>query len=191
MFVLKRANIACRQHMTKVYYFKRILNNFRFIQLQIGVYILVQLLSVTTAISNQIKCCLTTNRGNFPEIQYGFYRYALLADLIDLLLKEHLRRTQEKLERDFSQHHYERSLNLCDCSSTQVSLFLSTGKAGIVNVQGRAMLCIGIWVDQLARLSTLSQSQAPSPILLKVCRNFKESQHFDLLIKMSWRSNVP
>ena len=36
----------------------------------------------TTAISNQIKYYLTTNRGNFLEMQCGFYRYALLADLL-------------------------------------------------------------------------------------------------------------
>ena len=34
----------------------------------------------TTAISNQIKYYLTTSRGNFLEIQYGIYRYALIAD---------------------------------------------------------------------------------------------------------------
>ena len=52
-----------------------------------------------------------------------------------LLLKEHLRRTREKLERDRSEHHCERSLKLCDWSSIQVSLFLLTVEAGIVNVQ--------------------------------------------------------
>ena len=35
----------------------------------------------------------------------------------------------------------------------------------------------GIWDVDLQN----AQSQAPSPILLKVCRNFKEGQHFDLL----------
>ena len=57
---------------------------------------------------------------------------------------------------------------VCDWSSTQVSLFLLTELAGIMNVQGCGM-----------HLSTLTQSQAPSPILLKVYRNFKEGQHFD------------
>ena len=33
-----------------------------------------------------------------------------------------------------------------------------------------------------ARLSTLKQGQAPSSILLKVFRSFKEGQNFDLLI---------
>ena len=37
MFVLKRANIACKQQMTTVTYLNNILNNFRIIQLQIGI----------------------------------------------------------------------------------------------------------------------------------------------------------
>ena len=49
-----------------------------------------------------------------------------------LLLKEHLRRTQEKLERDCLEHHCERSLKFCDWSRTQTSLFLLTGEAGWV-----------------------------------------------------------
>ena len=42
----------------------------------------------------------------------------------------------------------------------------------------RAVVCVGIWVDEVARLNTLTQNQEPSPILLKVWRNFKEGQHF-------------
>ena len=102
-------------------------------------------------------------------------------------LKEHLPRTQEKLEGACLDHHCERSLNLCDSSSTQLSLFLLTGEAGIVNIQGCGMYWYLGW---LARLRTLTQTQASSPILLKVCRNFKESQHFDLLIEMSWKSDI-
>ena len=56
-----------------------------------------------------------------------------------LLLKQHLQRTQEKLERNCLEHHCERSLNLCDWSSTQVSLLLLTAEAGIVIVQGCGM----------------------------------------------------
>ena len=88
----------------------------------------------TTAISNQIKYYSTTNRGNFLEMQHGF-GCALLA-YCGLLLKEHLPRTQEKLEHDYLEHHCKRSLKFFDWSSTQVSLFLLTGEAGIVNVQG-------------------------------------------------------
>ena len=33
-----------------------------------------------------------------------------------LSLKEHLPRTQERLEGDYLEHHCERSLNLCDWS---------------------------------------------------------------------------
>ena len=55
------------------------------------------------------------------------------------LLKEHFPRTQEKLERGRLEHHCERSVKFCDWSSTQISLFLVTGEAGIVNVQGCGM----------------------------------------------------
>ena len=53
-----------------------------------------------------------------------------------LLLKEHFSRTQEKLEHDCLEHHCERSLKLCDWSSTLVSLLLMSGEAGIVNFWG-------------------------------------------------------
>ena len=65
-----------------------------------------------TVISNQIKYYLTKNRENFPEVQYVFYRYALLADLLWLIVKEYLPRTQQNLERDCLEHHCERSLKL-------------------------------------------------------------------------------
>ena len=57
-----------------------------------------------------------------------------------LLLKEHLPRTHKKLDRDCLERHFERSLMLRDCSSTQVSLFLLAGEVGIVNFWGRDML---------------------------------------------------
>ena len=56
-----------------------------------------------TAISKQIKYYLTTNRGNFLEMQYGFYRYGHY-----LLLKEHLTKAQEKLQLNCLEHHYQR-----------------------------------------------------------------------------------
>ena len=81
---------------------------------------------------------LTTNRGNFLEMQYGFSRYAFTI-YYGLLLKEHLPRTQERLERDCLDHHCERSLKLFNWPNIQVSLFLLTGGAGIVNIQGCGM----------------------------------------------------
>ena len=36
-----------------------------------------------------------------------------------LFKKEHLPRTQEKLERDFLEHHCEKSLKICNWSSTK------------------------------------------------------------------------
>ena len=69
------------------------------------------------------------------------------------MLKEQLPRTQEKLERACLEHHCERPLKLCDWSSIQVSLFLLTGEAGIVNDQCCGMhcyaLCIGSWLDKV------------------------------------------
>ena len=59
-----------------------------------------------------------------------------------LLLKECLLRTQEKLEPYCLEHHCERSLKHRDWSSTQLSLFLLKGEAGIVNY--RAVVCIDI-----------------------------------------------
>ena len=41
----------------------------------------------TTDIKNQIKYYLTTSRGNFLDIQYSFYRYALLTDLLWLVVE--------------------------------------------------------------------------------------------------------
>ena len=40
-----------------------------------------------TGISNQIKYYFTKNRGNLLEIQYGFYMYDLLADLLWVVVK--------------------------------------------------------------------------------------------------------
>ena len=48
-------------------------------------------------------------------------------------------KTQEKLESDCLERHCERSLKFCDWLRTQVSLFLLTGEAGIVNIQGCGM----------------------------------------------------
>ena len=53
-----------------------------------------------------------------------------------LLLKEHLQKTQESLERNCLENHCERSLKLCDI---QESLFLLTVGASMVNVQGCGM----------------------------------------------------
>ena len=50
----------------------------------------------TTAISNQIKDNLTTNRGNFLEMLYGFYRYALLADLLWLVVERAFTKNSKK-----------------------------------------------------------------------------------------------
>ena len=63
-----------------------------------------------------------------------------------LLLKKHLPRAQEKLERDCMEHYCERSLKLCGWSTTQVRLFLLRGEAGIVNAQGCGMSRYSSWL---------------------------------------------
>ena len=148
-------------------------------------YILIQI--DTTAISNQIKYYLTKDSGSFLEMQYGFYKYALLADLLWLVAQRAFTKNLTKAGTCLFGASLWKSLKFCDWSSAQVSLFLLTGKAGIVNVRGWGMHWYLSW---LARLRTLKQSQTSSPILLKVWRNFKESLHFDLLIQMSWKSNI-
>ena len=87
-----------------------------------------------------------------------------------------------RLERDCLEHYCERSLKVCNWSSIQVIvvvlLFFLTGGAGIVNVQSCGMhWYLTSW---LTSISTLTQSHVPSAIFLKVFRNFKEGQHFDL-----------
>ena len=79
---MKRANIACRQQMKTVNLLQKYFKNFRII---LNSFNLVWYLD-TTAINSQIKYYLTANRGNFPEMHYGFYRYALLADLLWLVV---------------------------------------------------------------------------------------------------------
>ena len=80
-----------------------------------------------------------------------------------LLLKEHLPKNQEKLEHDYLEHHCEKIIKAFCLIKYSNNLFLLTGEA---------------------RLSTLTQSRAPSPILLKVSRNFKGGLHFDILIQV-------
>ena len=92
----------------------------------------------TTAISNQIKDHLTTNRRNFLEMLYGFYRYALLADLLWLVV-----------ERAFTKNSRKAGMWLFGASLWKIikalwlvkysSLFLLTGEPGIVNFQGCGM----------------------------------------------------
>ena len=85
-----------------------------------------------------ISVPLAINRGNFLEMQYGFYVYTLQI-YYGLLLKAYLSRTQERLERDCLEHYCERSFKLCNWSSFQVSLFLLTGGFIIMNFQGCGM----------------------------------------------------
>ena len=50
----------------------------------------------TTAISNQIKYHFTTNRGNFLKMLYGFYSYALLANLLWLVVERAFTKNSRK-----------------------------------------------------------------------------------------------
>ena len=71
-------------------YFESILDKFCIMQLQIGLHL------DTTAITNQIKYYLTTNRGNFLEMQYGFYGYTLRADLLWLVIERAFAKNSRK-----------------------------------------------------------------------------------------------
>ena len=50
----------------------------------------------TTAISNQIKYYLATNRATFLEMKYDIYRYALLADLLWLVVEKAFTKNSRK-----------------------------------------------------------------------------------------------
>ena len=80
--------------------------------------ILIQLLSVpkSSITSQQIE-------GIFWGCSMLFTGMFCLQIYYGLLLKEHLPRNQEKLERDYLEHHCERSLKFFDWLSIQVSLF--------------------------------------------------------------------
>ena len=71
-------------------------------------------------------------------MQYGFYRF-FLQIYYGLMLKKYLPRTEKRLECDCLEDHCEGLLKLCDLSRIQVSFFLLTRGAGIVNVQDCGM----------------------------------------------------
>ena len=91
-----------------------------------------------SAISDPIKYYSTTNRGIFRDMQYGFYRYALLADLLWLVV-----------ERAFTKNSRKAGTCLFGASLWKIikalwlvkysCLFLLTGEPGIVNFQGCGM----------------------------------------------------
>ena len=80
---------------------------------------------------------MQTAEGNSRLTSKAFFNNFSI--IYGLPLKEHLPKTQERLEQVCLEHHCERQLKLCDWSSTQASLFLLTGEAGIENVQGCGM----------------------------------------------------
>ena len=88
---MKRAKIACRQQMTAVNLVQK-----HFKQLLYYTVSKLVLYLDATAISNQIKYYLTTNKRNLLEIQYGFYRCALLADLLWLFVERAFSKNSRK-----------------------------------------------------------------------------------------------
>ena len=118
MFVLRRANIACRQRMT-VNLLQKHFKQLLYYTVSNWYYILTK-----AAISNQIKYYLTARRefsGDVVWLLQVCFTYRVM--YYGLLLKEHLPRTQEKLERDCLEHHCKRSLKLRDWSSTQIKWY--------------------------------------------------------------------
>ena len=74
-----------------------------------------------TAISNQIKYYLKTNKRNFLETQYGCYRYAL-----QITMPYRWKSIYQKLKKAVNVWNIivkDHSLLLCGCSSIQVSFF--------------------------------------------------------------------
>ena len=112
----------------------------------------------TTTISDQIKYNLTINRRNFLEMQQGFYRCILCRLTMAWCWKSIYQELNKRLERDRLKHCCERSLNLCNWLSIHVSLFLLTGRAGIVNPQDCGMHLY--LTSQLVRLSTITQRES-------------------------------
>ena len=93
----------------------------------------------TAAISNQIKYYLTTNRWNFLEMQCGFYRYALLADLLWLAVERAFTKNSGKAATWLFEALLWKIIKLLWLVKYSSNLFLLTGEAGIVNVQGCSM----------------------------------------------------
>ena len=127
MFVLKRANIACRQQMTTVNLLQKNFKQFSYYTASNWYYNSIQLLSVSMVFTGML--CL--------QIYCGW----LLKEF-----KKIYQKLKKSFKRDCLEHHCERSLKLCDWSSTQVSLSPLTGKAGIVNVQGCDMHLYLSWL---------------------------------------------
>ena len=93
----------------------------------------------TAAISNQIKYYLTTIRWNFLEMQCGFYRYALLADLLWLAVERAFTKNSGKAATWLFEALLWKIIKLLWLVKYSNNLFLLTGEAGIVNVQGCSM----------------------------------------------------
>ena len=92
MFVLKRPNIASRQQITTISLLQK-----QFKHVLCYTASNWYLYFDTTANSNQIKCYLTTNTGSFLDMQFGFYRYALLADLLWLVVEKVFTKNSRKV----------------------------------------------------------------------------------------------
>ena len=103
-------------------------------------------------------------------------QYTDLQIYYGLLLKEHLPRTQESLERDCLEHNSERSLKGLWLVKYSNEFVFIDRRSWNSKCPGLCVVYVGIWLASLVHW----HSHAPSPILLKVCRNFKEGLHCDL-----------
>ena len=95
MFVLKRANIACRQQMTTVNLPQKYFKQLSYYTASNRYYILIQLLPVTKS-----SIILQQTEGIFWRCSMAFRVMLCLQIYYGLLLSKHLPRTREKLERD-------------------------------------------------------------------------------------------
>ena len=119
------------------------------------------------AISNQIKYYLTTNRGSFLEMQCGFYRYALLADLIWFVV-----------ETGFTKNSRKAGTRLFGESLWKIITFLWLVKyfSKFVFIDRRSWN--SEWPGQNCAMHWYFSRLA------------SYTKYFDLLIKMSWKSNI-
>ena len=92
-----------------------------------------------TGISNQIKYYFTKNRGNLLEIQYGFYMYDLLADLIWVVVKRAFTKYSRKAGMWLFGTSLWKTIKALWLANFSRNFCLLTGEAGIVNVQGCGM----------------------------------------------------
>ena len=144
----------------------------------------------TTAISNQIKYCLTTNRGNFLEMQYGFYKYALLADLIWLVVERTFMKNSRKAGTwlfGASLWKIIKSLWLVKYSSKFVFIDRRSWNSQCPR-QGCGMHQYLSWLDSQNKYTDTEPGAISNPF--ESFQKFQGKPAFWFTYKVSWKSNI-